>query len=92
MFSDLYVYVPKENHWLLVESPDGPDPRSAHDVSFFNLFFNLYLKAVYTRTHEISSSLWIFGGEFASPTQSRFHHYNDLWRFYVRTRKWEFIK
>jgi hypothetical protein len=36
--------------------------------------------------------LWIFGGEFASPTQSQFYHYNDLWVFRFATKQWERIK
>ncbi len=38
---------------------------------------------------QFGGQLWIFGGEFASPTQSQFYHYKDLWVFHLRERKWE---
>ncbi|XP_024518723.1 kelch domain-containing protein 4 [Selaginella moellendorffii] len=33
--------------------------------------------------------LFIFGGEFTSPNQERFHHYKDLWRLDLNTNVWE---
>ena len=36
--------------------------------------------------------LWIFGGEFASPTQSQFYHYKDLWLFSLKEKNWSKIK
>lgn len=36
--------------------------------------------------------MWIFGGEFASPTRSMFHHYKDLWVFHLSEKRWELIK
>ncbi|KAJ7535231.1 hypothetical protein O6H91_12G023500 [Diphasiastrum complanatum] len=33
--------------------------------------------------------LFIFGGEFTSPNQERFHHYKDLWRFDLSSNVWE---
>ena len=33
--------------------------------------------------------MWIFGGEFASPSESQFHHYKDLWVFHYNSRRWE---
>ncbi|MCO5578073.1 hypothetical protein L7F22_031911 [Adiantum nelumboides] len=35
------------------------------------------------------NSVFVFGGEFASPNQERFHHYKDLWRFDLATNTWE---
>lgn len=35
------------------------------------------------------NSLFIFGGEFTSPNQEKFHHYKDLWRFDINTNVWE---
>eukprot|EP00252_Welwitschia_mirabilis_P025917 TRINITY_DN8274_c0_g1_i1.p1 TRINITY_DN8274_c0_g1~~TRINITY_DN8274_c0_g1_i1.p1 ORF type:complete len:671 (-),score=183.49 TRINITY_DN8274_c0_g1_i1:463-2475(-) len=34
-------------------------------------------------------SLFIFGGEFTSPNQERFHHYKDFWRLDLNTNQWE---
>ncbi|GAB4860514.1 hypothetical protein Ancab_035673 [Ancistrocladus abbreviatus] len=33
--------------------------------------------------------LYIFGGEFTSPNQERFHHYKDFWMFDMKTNQWE---
>eukprot|EP00897_Mesotaenium_endlicherianum_P009125 jgi/Mesen1/8240/ME000443S07392 len=33
--------------------------------------------------------LFVFGGEFTSPNQERFHHYKDLWRLDLTTNVWE---
>eukprot|EP01018_Ginkgo_biloba_P013717 Gb_28955 [translate_table: standard] len=35
------------------------------------------------------NSLFIFGGEFTSPNQERFHHYKDFWRLDLSTNQWE---
>ncbi|XP_038685044.1 kelch domain-containing protein 4 [Tripterygium wilfordii] len=33
--------------------------------------------------------LYIFGGEFTSPNQERFHHYKDFWMLDIKTNQWE---
>ncbi|KAK4756136.1 hypothetical protein SAY87_009893 [Trapa incisa] len=33
--------------------------------------------------------LYIFGGEFTSPNQERFHHYKDFWILDLKTNQWE---
>ncbi|PON45638.1 Kelch-type beta propeller [Parasponia andersonii] len=33
--------------------------------------------------------LYIFGGEFTSPNQERFHHYKDFWMLDLETNQWE---
>lgn len=38
------------------------------------------------------NSLFIFGGEFTSPNQERFHHYKDFWRLDLNTNQWEQIQ
>ncbi|XP_057861987.2 uncharacterized protein LOC131070450 isoform X2 [Cryptomeria japonica] len=35
------------------------------------------------------NSLFIFGGEFTSPNQERFHHYKDFWCLDLNTNQWE---
>lgn len=35
--------------------------------------------------------LWLFGGEFTSPTESQFYHYRDLWVYHISDKKWEKI-
>lgn len=34
------------------------------------------------------NSLYVFGGEFTSPKQERFHHYKDLWRLDLASNEW----
>jgi hypothetical protein len=36
--------------------------------------------------------LWIFGGEFTSPTETQFYHYKDLWCFHFASKRWEKVK
>lgn len=36
--------------------------------------------------------MWIFGGEYASPTKSQFHHYKDLWVYYIASQSWEQVR
>lgn len=33
--------------------------------------------------------LWLFGGEYASPSQMQFYHFKDLWVFRLKTKQWE---
>ena len=33
--------------------------------------------------------LWMFGGEYTSPSQSQFYHYNDLHVLHLATLRWE---
>ena len=33
--------------------------------------------------------MWVFGGEFTSPTESQFYHYKDLWCFHFSSKRWE---
>ncbi|CAH8632730.1 unnamed protein product [Heterobilharzia americana] len=78
VFSDLLIFQCKDNQWFRLESPNCPPPRSGH-------------QSVYVKSTSTPASLWIFGGEFASPSQTRFYHYSDLWCLNLRSRKWEQI-
>ncbi|MGA1354802.1 MAG: kelch repeat-containing protein, partial [Candidatus Limnocylindrus sp.] len=33
--------------------------------------------------------MYVFGGEFTSPNQAKFHHFRDLWRLDLRDLRWE---
>lgn len=35
------------------------------------------------------SCLFVFGGEFTSPNQYKFHHYKELWRLDLTTYEWD---
>ena len=77
MFSDLLLYNTKRKDWTQVKSPAGPPPRSSHQAVI---------------TAQAGGQLWIFGGEFASASESQFHHYRDLWVFHFGTKRWEKVQ
>lgn len=60
--------------WRLYSSPNQPGPRSAHQM---------------VADPRQGGLLWLFGGEFASPKQTSFHHYRDLWVFSVASKTWD---
>ncbi len=81
IFADLLVYNAKRRSWTQVKSPAGPPPRCSH-------------QAVATAGGGgggggEGARLWVFGGEYASPSETQFHHYKDLWCFHFGTRRWE---
>lgn len=57
-------------------SPNSPLPRSGH---------------AWTRGGN-AGGVWLFGGEFSSPKQGTFYHYNDFWRFEPSSREWSRIE
>ncbi len=64
MYNDLYVFNTKKEQWKKCTFPNAPPPRSAHQA---------------VALARDGGQLWIFGGEFSSPTGAQFHHYKDLW-------------
>ncbi|RNA43852.1 kelch domain-containing 4 [Brachionus plicatilis] len=73
MYNDLFIYSIKKNQWSQIKAPNAPPPRTFH-------------QSVYVSRN--SGELWVFGGEFSSPSQSQFYHYNDLWMFSFQTKAW----
>ncbi|PAA93030.1 hypothetical protein BOX15_Mlig018783g1, partial [Macrostomum lignano] len=70
------VYRPVENRWIRLGGGTLPTPRCAHQA---------------TMAKPPSGSgdhLFVFGGEFATPTESQFHHYDDIWSWTVKSRQW----
>ncbi|XP_056637320.1 kelch domain-containing protein 4 [Diorhabda sublineata] len=76
VYGDLFFYNIPNNTWTVVKAPGGPPPRCGHQM-------------VVSSANK--GQLWVFGGEFASPTQSQFYHYKDLWVFHLETKTWEKI-
>ncbi|XP_045760726.1 kelch domain-containing protein 4 [Maniola jurtina] len=74
VYNELLFFNPANGSWRLVKAPGAPPPRSAH-------------QAVATSANK--GELWIFGGEFTSPSETQFHHYKDLWCFSLAEKKWE---
>ncbi|RDW85035.1 putative kelch-containing protein 4 [Coleophoma cylindrospora] len=71
-FNDLYVYLIDRDEWRLITSPNSPLPRSGH---------------AWCRGGN-AGGIYLFGGEFSSPKQGTFYHYNDFWRFEPSSREW----
>jgi hypothetical protein len=76
LYNDLFLYNIKTNDWSLLKAPNPPAPRCAHQA---------------VALHQMGGQLWIFGGEFASPTQSQFYHYKDLWVLNLKDCVWQKI-
>ncbi|KAJ8951339.1 hypothetical protein NQ318_009273 [Aromia moschata] len=76
VYNDLFFYDIANKTWSIVKAPGGPPPRCGHQM-------------VVTSANK--GQLWVFGGEFASPIQSQFYHYRDLWVYHIATKKWEKI-
>ncbi|XP_037076977.1 LOW QUALITY PROTEIN: kelch domain-containing protein 4-like [Pollicipes pollicipes] len=76
VFGDLYQYRCRAAEWRLLQYPRGPPPRCAHAAVAAPLG---------------GGQLWLFGGEFSSPSGEQFHHYRDLWCLHTNARRWEKI-
>jgi len=77
VYNDLYVYNTKKNEWVKQMIPNMPPPRCGHQA---------------VAVSKDGGQMWIFGGEFASPTSSQFYHYKDLWVLYLKEHRWEEIR
>ncbi|CAK3968682.1 Kelch repeat-containing 3 [Lecanosticta acicola] len=71
-YNDLYVYKINQDSWRKVTSPNSPLPRSGHAMC----------------PGGNAGGIYLFGGEFSSPKQGTFYHYNDFWRLEPSTREW----
>eukprot|EP00040_Diaphanoeca_grandis_P005980 m.35407 g.35407 ORF g.35407 m.35407 type:complete len:484 (+) comp17133_c0_seq1:91-1542(+) len=65
VYNELFSYNPGKKQWKQIFLPNQPRPRSAHQA---------------VTTNGSDASLFVFGGEFTSPTGSQFYHFNELWR------------
>lgn len=73
-YADLYRYSIKRNEWKHVLIPNTPPPRSSHQA---------------VAVPSAGGSLYIFGGEFSSGDQTKFHHYRDFWCLDLTRMEWE---
>ncbi|KAL2861310.1 putative kelch repeats protein [Aspergillus pseudodeflectus] len=71
-FNNLFVYLIDRGEWREVTSPNSPLPRSGH---------------AWCRGGN-TGGVYLFGGEFSSPKQGTFYHYNDFWHLDPSTREW----
>lgn len=72
-FNDLHIYYIDRDLWKTVTSPNAPLPRSGH---------------AWCRGGNQAGTVYLFGGEFSSPKQGTFYHYNDFWSLEPNTREW----
>lgn len=75
-FNDLFVYNVNRDEWRRVTSPNSPLPRSGH---------------AWCRGGN-AGGVYLFGGEFSSPKQGTFYHYNDFWHLDPSNREWSKIE
>lgn len=75
-YNDLFVYQINQGEWRQVTSPNTPLPRSGH---------------AWCRGGN-TGGIYLFGGEFSSPKQGTFYHYNDFWHLGSDTREWTRIE
>ncbi|KAJ9365447.1 putative kelch repeats protein [Paecilomyces variotii] len=71
-YNNLFVYLIDRGEWREVTSPNSPLPRSGH---------------AWCRGGN-AGGIYLFGGEFSSPKQGTFYHYNDFWNLDPATREW----
>ncbi|RAL16269.1 putative Kelch repeats protein [Aspergillus homomorphus CBS 101889] len=71
-FNNLFVYNINRGEWKEINSPNSPLPRSGH---------------AWCRGGN-TGGVYLFGGEFSSPKQGTFYHYNDFWHLDPSTREW----
>ncbi|XP_015183672.1 PREDICTED: kelch domain-containing protein 4 [Polistes dominula] len=76
VYGDLFTYNLNKKEWTVIKAPGAPPPRCGH-------------QAIITSTNK--GEMWIFGGEFSSPSESQFYHYKDLWVYRTGEKKWEKI-
>lgn len=77
MYNELFVYNTKRCDWLKRFVPNPPPPRSAHQA---------------VTVARDGGQMWVFGGEFSSPNNAKFHHYKDLWVLLMKEQRWEQVK
>ncbi|XP_044252755.1 kelch domain-containing protein 4-like [Tribolium madens] len=77
VYNDLFFYNIPTGSWTVVKAPAGPPPRCSHQM---------------VATSANKGQLWLFGGEFVSPSQAQFYHYRDLWVYHISQKQWEKIQ
>lgn len=71
-YNNLFIYNVDKHEWREITSPNSPLPRSGH---------------AWCRGGN-QGGIYMFGGEFSSPKQGTFYHYNDFWHLDPVTREW----
>ncbi|KAJ9099163.1 hypothetical protein QFC21_004043 [Naganishia friedmannii] len=77
LYNDTFRYNPDKNEWKLYTSPNAPAPRSAHAA---------------VAIPKDGGQIWLFGGEYANPSQTNFYHYRDMWMFSLKDYTWQQVE
>lgn len=74
VFGDFFTFNTIKSEWKKITASPAPTPRSGSQM---------------ISTAQNGGELYVFAGEYASPSQLQFLHFRDLWRFQLSTKKWE---
>lgn len=75
VYGDLFFYNTIKGDWKQIKTK-GPTPRSGAQMVAFD---------------EYGGLLWLFGGEYASPSQLQYIHFKDLWVYRLASKQWDKI-
>ncbi|XP_034945486.1 kelch domain-containing protein 4 [Chelonus insularis] len=76
VYGDLFFYNLSKQSWTVIKAPGAPPPRCGHQA---------------LTIPNNKGEMWMFGGEFSSPSESQFYHFRDLWVYRITEKKWEKI-
>lgn len=76
IYGEFFCYNTAKNEWKVLKSSICPAPRSGQQM---------------VSVSTDGGQIWLFGGEFASPSQLQFYHYKDLWVYRIAKKQWEKI-
>jgi N-acetylneuraminic acid mutarotase len=74
VYGDFFTYNTIKKEWKKLTCSPCPTPRSGHQM---------------IPTAQNGGELYLFAGEYASPSQLQFLHFRDLWKFSLSTKRWE---
>lgn len=74
VFGEFFTYNTVKSEWKQIKASPAPCARSGHQM---------------IASAQNGGEIYLFGGEFASPSQLQFYHFRDTWRFQLAEKKWE---
>lgn len=74
VYGEFYTFHTVKSEWKELKASPAPCARSGHQM---------------IATAQNGGEIYLFGGEYASPSQLQFYHFRDTWRFQLATKKWE---
>ena len=58
------------------------------EAGMLEVFTSLEVSLIYTDLFQLLMDIYLPLGEFSSPKQGTFYHYNDFWRLEPSTKEW----